>query len=259
MSSFSDARTVIAPKGFTLGPCTGGLSGRALVFAGLDPNGQPVALKTLDPTAVDPLSIARFLSECRLHRLADGAPHVLPLVPCVEHEWLIMRWAHGGSFDMVLDQWRSTRAVSGHRVNDIVMGLLTACEALAARGIVHRDIKPSNVLLDGDTIWLSDFGIAADLDANGVWQSLPAPWVETEVGSAGWAAPELHLHPQNISPANDIYSVGKVWSVLADLAVDDSPAARSLRALLLASDPRDRPTAGVALQRLRCADLAAFT
>ncbi len=70
-----------------------------------------------------------------------------------------------------------------------------------ARGIVHRDLKPQNVLLDGDAVKLTDFGLArVETFASLTGSSLL--W-----GSPEYMAPELFLRGR-ADPRTDLYSLG---------------------------------------------------
>jgi len=243
---------VSQPPGFTRGPCVGGLSGRTLVFAGLDQDGRPVAMKTLDPRSLDqPIVQARFLCEQRLHARADGASHVVRLHQRQPDGWLITQWAHGGT----LDEWMVSSArlrtpISPARVKGIVTALLRACQAIGARAVVHRDIKPSNVLLDGADIWLTDFGLAAAQDGDGTWRSLPVPWTECEIGTPGWVAPELEADPLLTLSANDVFSVGRVWHALAAACSTEPSSWIPLRQAMVQPNPHTRPSADAILFEL---------
>ncbi len=73
------------------------------------------------------------------------------------------------------------------RVAHIGRALLDALNVAHKAGIVHRDLKPSNVLLDGDRVVLTDFGLAfssgsASLTKTGHFMGSPA-YVAPEVAA----------------------------------------------------------------------------
>lgn len=243
---------VVAPDGFTLGPCVGGLAGRTLVFAGMDSRGRPCALKTLDPAARGvPTAEARFAAEQKRHQQAHGCAHVVPLLETRNDEWMVLAWAHGGDLGALLHDEERATTLTESRVVEIVTALATGVEAIHARGLVHRDIKPSNVLLDGESIWIADFGIAAERSSDGIWRALPEPWIETEIGSPDWAAPELLTNRPITHPANDLFGIGKTWHALATHLQNENKRFVAMRARLLFDEYEKRPTAVELLAGLR--------
>ncbi|HEY4453774.1 MAG TPA: serine/threonine-protein kinase [Pseudonocardiaceae bacterium] len=92
--------------------------------------------------------------------------------------------------------------LSQQRAAELGRQVLSALETAHAAGIVHRDVKPSNIMvLSGDRVKLTDFGIAQAMDD----PSLTA--TGGIMGSPGYMAPEL-FHGDPPSPATDLWSLG---------------------------------------------------
>jgi serine/threonine-protein kinase len=85
----------------------------------------------------------------------------------------------------------------------LLAGAAAGIDALHQAGLVHRDIKPANILLDGDTPYVSDFGLAKDSQASNLTRPGQA------LGSLDYMSPE-QIRGEDVSPATDIYSLGCV-------------------------------------------------
>jgi serine/threonine protein kinase len=113
----------------------------------------------------------------------------------------VMPWYHGGSVARAL--------VADHHFSlseavNVAREVLDAVEYLhTRRGYAHRDVKGDNVLLDTERQhgYLSDFGLAAELEADGF-----APAV---LATYEYMAPECAV-TQRHGPTSDIYGVGMV-------------------------------------------------
>ncbi len=85
-----------------------------------------------------------------------------------------------------------------HNTARVIRHAAAGIDRIHAEGMLHRDIKPGNVLIDGDTVLVSDLGYCAIMDAdcttdaNGTWQT-----VAPEVASGG-----------RCSISSDVYSLG---------------------------------------------------
>ncbi|MFT7626072.1 MAG: serine/threonine protein kinase, partial [Myxococcota bacterium] len=88
-------------------------------------------------------------------------------------------------------------------LKQLLEALLEALAHAHARGVVHRDIKPANVLLSGDRIILSDFGLAHPMVPTNEGP-LPAA-----VGTPWYMAPEQFTGEwREFGPWTDLYALG---------------------------------------------------
>ncbi|MFC4536321.1 serine/threonine-protein kinase [Sphaerisporangium dianthi] len=120
--------------------------------------------------------------------------------------------------------------------------LLSGLRHAHAAGVLHRDIKPGNVLLTGERVVLSDFGIAVLQDETPHTTTMPI------VGSPGYIAPErLNGHPA--TQAADLWSFGATLY----FAVEGRPPAGGAGGDILATRPPEQsrpPRRAGALRRL---------
>lgn len=79
--------------------------------------------------------------------------------------------------------------------------ILATLDAIHRAGVIHRDVKPSNILVDGDTLRLTDFGIALFGDD----PTLTA--AGSVLGTPAYMAPEQALG-RRPGPQADLYGLG---------------------------------------------------
>lgn len=111
--------------------------------------------------------------------------------------------------------------------------LASAVETAHRAGILHRDIKPGNVLTnDFGRPVLSDFGIAATVDAGGPAVGMSIPW----------AAPELLAARPHGDARSDVYSLAAtLFSALAGRSPFERPGGSNEAADLVGRIERGTP------------------
>lgn len=111
--------------------------------------------------------------------------------------------------------------------------LASAVETAHRAGILHRDIKPGNVLTnDFGRPVLSDFGIAATVDAGGPAVGMSIPW----------AAPELLQADPHGDARSDVYSLAAtLFSALAGRSPFERPGGGNEAADLVGRIERGAP------------------
>jgi serine/threonine protein kinase len=179
-----------------------------IVFEGTVDGEDPVALKVVTTElSQDEVFLRRFRREVEAAQRITH-PNVVPVLAHGEEgglPYLVQRLIPGGSLaDRI--------AVRGRLELAYTVELLTAAaggiDALHASGLVHRDIKPANILLEGDTPYVSDFGLAKDSQASNLTRPGQA------LGSLDYMSPE-QIRGEDVSPATDVYALGCVmWECL---------------------------------------------
>jgi serine/threonine protein kinase len=173
-----------------------------IVFEGTEDGGDPVALKVVTTElSQDDVFLRRFRREVKAAQKIEH-PNVVPVLDDgVEGglPYLVQRLIPGGSL--------ADRVQAGPLSLDdavrLLAGAAAGIDALHGAGLVHRDIKPANILLDGDTPYVSDFGLAKDSQASNLTRPGQA------LGSLDYMSPE-QIRGEDVSPATDIYALGCV-------------------------------------------------
>ncbi|GAA2421603.1 hypothetical protein GCM10010191_36480 [Actinomadura vinacea] len=176
--------------------------------------------------------------------------------------WIVMELIEAPNLEQLIER---SGPLPPERVGHIGRRLLEALAAAHKAGIVHRDLKPSNVLLDGDRVVLTDFGLAfspgsASLTRSGHF-----------MGSPAYVAPEVAAG-EKATPRSDLWSLGatlyaalegrppferdNVMATLSALANESAPAPQNAGPLapvvngLLEKNPTRRLSHARAVDRL---------
>ncbi len=215
-----------------------GRGGMGIIYRGTDLRlDRPVAIKLIaSDRATDAHSRQRFEREARLTAAIDH-PNVIPIYAAGEEEghlYLVMRYVSGTDLAGLL---KARGGLDPERAAGITAQVAEALDAAHAAGLVHRDIKPANVLLAGEHVYLSDFGITRAVDS-GTRLTDSGQWL----GSVDFCSPE-QLRGERTDARSDVYALGCVlYSALTGSPPHhrDTPAATMLSHL---NDPPPPPSA----------------
>jgi serine/threonine protein kinase len=268
-----DAGTVLADKyriGELLGEGGMGKVYRAERLA----DGRAVAIKLV--RGGNPRTLARFAREAELVARIDH-PNVVSILDFGITDqavlFLVLELVEGNSLEHARERFGDlTWAVP------MVAQLARAIETIHALGVLHRDIKPGNVLVAGDTLKLTDFGVAhvaratdpERAEAKTVESSMAADPDETAtvqpnpnltsvgmlIGSPLYMAPELSQGADHASPRSDLFSFGMV---AYEMLSGTRPYERSVVNAVLKGKPMPEPPPPLAsLAPGLAADIAAI-
>jgi eukaryotic-like serine/threonine-protein kinase len=185
-----------------------GRGGSGIAFLADDlTNGGQVAIKVLRVELAGVRARQRFLREIE-YSSSLSHPNILPLLQSGEVEgilYYVMPFVPGGSLQQRLAAEGQLPIPEALRVT---RAILEALEYAHASDIVHRDIKPGNVLLDGERVFVADFGIA-----RAIHRSASEGWVSSagvQVGTPAYMSPEQSAGDGTLDGRSDIYSLGCV-------------------------------------------------
>lgn len=193
------------------------------------------------PVAVDAMSVEILRRE---YELACDLNH-----PCIartlgfEEETqvglaIVMEYVEGVSLDAFIT---SNPSRTSRRA--VLQDILDGVDYLHHRGILHNDLKPDNILVTRTgAARILDFGLSASSDS--IYRGCQG-------GTDGYTAPEILCGDKTAGPASDIYSVGRLMSLLfgghayrriirACTAADPAERLRDIRALRQRIRRRDR-------------------
>jgi serine/threonine protein kinase len=210
-------------------PRSGQGEARKVIRVG-ESDGELFVLKTIHPgQAHRPERQERFRREIEALRTLDD-PHILKIVDYGLDDrgtpYLVTPFCENGTLE---NTPTGTVIETLYRFRGICEGVAHAHE----RGIAHRDLKPRNILLDADyNAVVGDFGLCFLLndeaeDDGRVTETF-------EVAAPRWfGAPESRDgRVEEVTPAGDVYSLGKLLHWMFSRKVFDRENHRSERNLL---------------------------
>ncbi|WP_055594356.1 protein kinase domain-containing protein [Streptomyces hirsutus] len=213
--------------------------GQAQVFRAVHkPTDAEVAFKRRSSERETPA--ARMRREIEISQLLGQHPHYMPILDSSpEDGWLVMPMAQATAED------RSDDLKDPAQLRALVEALMDVLELAHAHDWLHRDVKPSNILLLDSRWTLADWGIVRRPRG----QTTKAGRTRFEIGTEGFAAPELFVSAHEATAAADIYGIGRViaWALTGKypqmnvpLLPDPGPW-RDITRIATRPDPAQRP------------------
>jgi len=200
-----------------------GAGGMATVYLADDLAGdRKVAIKVLRPDLAAILGTERFLREIQIATQLDH-PHVVGLLdsgtfPAAAGEmqgglYYVMPYIDGES---LRDRMVREPQLPLETTLNIASQVAEVLDYAHGTGLVHRDIKPENILLSGDQVFVTDFGIARAVGTAG-----GTKLTETglTVGTPAYMSPEQSLS-EAIDARTDVYALG---CVVYEMLVGEPP------------------------------------
>lgn len=178
-----------------------GYGGMAMVYKATDFHvAQEVALKILhEQYSQDEEIIQRFNREADIFYQLKH-PNIVPIISHGEHEgkfYIAMDYMSGGT---LYDLFRTPEEVDSEFTIHILKQVASALDFAHTQGVIHRDLKLENILLENDTAYLTDFGIAFLIDATRLTSQ------QAIKGTPLYMSPEQALG-LSVTNSTDIYSL----------------------------------------------------
>jgi serine/threonine-protein kinase len=145
--------------------------------------------------------IARFQREARIAARC-AHPNIVAVYDFAVHEgnpFLAMEYVEGSNLSQMLKE--KGRLAPSSTVA-IMAQVLDALACAHGFGIVHRDVKPANILLPGERVKVTDFGISR-IDTSGLTQT------GAVIGTPSYMSPE-QCRGDPVDGRSDLFSAGVV-------------------------------------------------
>ncbi|SEG85613.1 serine/threonine protein kinase [Nonomuraea solani] len=183
-----------------------GKGGMAVVYLALDPRlSRRVALKILNPVlSVDDRFRQRFILESRTVASIEH-PNIIPIYEANADAdgvlYIAMRYVDGLDLRRLIYD-RGPLPIG--QANQIFAQVAAALDAAHAHDLIHRDVKPANILLAGDHVYLTDFGITKHRSSiSGLTQT------DQFIGTPRYMSPE-QINKEHIDGRCDQYALACV-------------------------------------------------
>ncbi|MET8160381.1 serine/threonine-protein kinase [Sphaerisporangium sp. NPDC005289] len=245
-----------------------GQGGMGVVFLGVSPAGQRVAVKVIREGLLDRQDIRqRFAGEVKVLKAVYGS-RIASLEKAdalAEPPWLAVEFVPGETLDTHV---RVRGPLAPHLVAILGATIAEGLATIHAEGLLHRDLKPHNIILGEGGPKLIDFGLAVLAERMQVITESGVP-----IGTPVCMAPE-QARIEELTVATDVYALAATLlyaltghypfraddvrvliyrigqeDIAPDLSGADGPL-KELLAAMLAFAPAERPSLAEVTDRL---------
>lgn len=165
----------------------------------------------------------------RFAREAEAAARIVHPHVAEVHDagpgWLSMRLVRGGPLPTV---GPGPDLAAQRRASAWIRDAARALHHAHGLGLVHRDVKPSNLLLEGEHVFVVDFGLSKLVDT-----SASLSHRGTVLGTPAFAPPEQTTGDGKVDARSDVYGLGAslYWCLSGSAPFADTDLPRLLRAV----------------------------
>lgn len=148
-------------------------------------------------------------------------------------DYIVLELVQGGElFDFVANSGRFSEEVSRYYFTQF----MEALDYMHKNNVAHRDLKPENIMLDSEfNLKVADFGFAAPTEGRD-----GSGYLQTQLGTASYMAPEIHLGKPYTGPGVDLFAAAIILFVmLSQRPPFNSPNPHDPHYKLLAADRAD--------------------
>jgi eukaryotic-like serine/threonine-protein kinase len=173
---------------------------------------RQIVVKVLPPDLSAGINTDRFRREIQLAARLQH-PHIVPLLATGARGSLLYYTMPFISGENLRARLNRSGDLPVQEATKILREVADALGYAHAQGVVHRDIKPENILISGNHVLVTDFGVSKALSSATSETPTEAPTLTSlgiALGTPAYMAPEQAAADPSVDGRADIYALGIV-------------------------------------------------